>query len=143
MSQRHARASGVQSRHWFHRFQVFQSFGSLNTTKSKSGSSQLSQYHGPTAAARDGGTARREYHISIADARGGGSSLADSGGHAQPQTNVEPQAFQAFTPLPCFFGFFFFFADHASLLLSYIPEASVRSSAGAMVFALVEELYHA
>ena len=55
---------------------------------------------------------------------------------------TQPQAFPAFTPLPCLFGFFFF-ADHASLLLSYIPEASVRSSAGSMVLALVEELYHA
>ena len=134
MSQRHARASGLQSRQKLHRFQIFESFGSLNTTKSKSGSPQLLQYHGPTAAARDGGIARREYHVSIAGTRGGGSSLADSGDHAQPQTNVQPQAFQAFTPLPCFFGFFFF-ADHASLLLSY--------SAGAMVLAIVEELYHA
>ena len=128
MSHLLARGSGVQEEQWFHRSKVFQSVGSLNTTKSKSASSQLSQYHGPTAAARDGGTSRPEYHISIADARGGGSSLPDSGGHAPPETDLPPEAFPASTALACLLGFFFF-ADPASLLLSHVPGASVRSSA--------------
>ena len=110
MSHLLARGSGVQEGQWFHRSKVFQSVGSLNTTRSKSASPQLSQYD-----------------VSIADARDGGSSLPDSGRHAQPETDVPPEAFPAFTPLACLFGFLLF-ADAASLLLSYVPWASVRSS---------------
>ena len=122
MSHLLARGSGVQEGQWFHRSKVFQSVGSLNTTRSKSASPQLSQYD-----------------VSIADARDGGSSLPDSGGHAQPETDVPPEAFPASTALACLLGFFFFAAP-ASLLLSHVPGASVRSSAGAVVLARVVEL---
>ena len=110
MSHLLARGSGVQEGQWFHHSKAFQSVRSLNTTRSKSASPQLSQYD-----------------VSIADARDGGSSLPDSGRHAQPETDVPPEPFPAFTPLACLFGFLLF-ADTASLLLSYVPWASVRSS---------------
>ena len=111
MSHLLARGSGVQEEQWFHRSKVFQSVGSLNTRRSKSASPQLSQYD-----------------VSIADVRDGGSTVPDSGGHAPPETDLPPEAFPASTALACLLGFFFF-ADPASLLLSHVPGASVRSSA--------------